>query len=203
MFSCNLCKREMNTSDPLSNDCGGDCWGCISEIEADFVSLPADTYRRDRHTLDMHTLNSYRFKPREYSHGGNEPIVPCPYCASPCEADFVDVGVGFTQCGPYHCQICNATQIGAYDNYYDPYKMLPPSKGTSNEHMRPPRVLELHEVKTGWYAPQTLPGSSANMIHGEVVRYKDMEQEYREQFVGNPEWHDNQRVDDWWKEIRE
>ena len=33
---CGICKRELdNNDDPLSGDCGGDCWGCIGEIEAD------------------------------------------------------------------------------------------------------------------------------------------------------------------------
>lgn len=27
------------------------------------------------------------------------------------EADFVDVGVGFAQCGPYHCDNCDASEI--------------------------------------------------------------------------------------------
>jgi hypothetical protein len=32
---CGICNRELNVdSDPLSGDCGGDCWGCIGEIEA-------------------------------------------------------------------------------------------------------------------------------------------------------------------------
>lgn len=30
-----MCGRRLNQpSDPLSSDCGGDCWGCIGEIEA-------------------------------------------------------------------------------------------------------------------------------------------------------------------------
>jgi hypothetical protein len=33
---CNIFGRQLNvSSDPLSVDCGGDCWGCIGEIEAD------------------------------------------------------------------------------------------------------------------------------------------------------------------------
>lgn len=32
---CGLCGRLLNNpSDPLSADCGGDCWGCVGEIEA-------------------------------------------------------------------------------------------------------------------------------------------------------------------------
>lgn len=33
---CSLCGRALgNPEDELSVDCGGDCWGCIGEIEAD------------------------------------------------------------------------------------------------------------------------------------------------------------------------
>ncbi|WP_394176765.1 hypothetical protein [Thalassotalea litorea] len=32
---CHICNRELEVKgDPLSIDCGGDCWGCIGEIEA-------------------------------------------------------------------------------------------------------------------------------------------------------------------------
>lgn len=34
MTSCAMCKREMGVeTDPLSTDCGGDCWGCVGWIE--------------------------------------------------------------------------------------------------------------------------------------------------------------------------
>lgn len=33
---CGICGRKLDQKDdPLSLDCGGDCWGCIGEIEAD------------------------------------------------------------------------------------------------------------------------------------------------------------------------
>ena len=33
--ACRMCGRLLDQpSDPLSPDCGGDCWGCIGEIEA-------------------------------------------------------------------------------------------------------------------------------------------------------------------------
>lgn len=38
--------------------------------------------------------------------------MPCPYCEAPMECDTVDVGVGFQQCGPYHCDACGASEIG-------------------------------------------------------------------------------------------
>lgn len=36
MITCLICKRALNVpGDKLSNDCGGDCWGCMREIEED------------------------------------------------------------------------------------------------------------------------------------------------------------------------
>ena len=33
---CGICGRPLDRpDDPLSHDCGGDCWGCIGEIEGD------------------------------------------------------------------------------------------------------------------------------------------------------------------------
>lgn len=34
--ACLLCGRELGVAgDPMSANCGGDCWGCIGKIEAD------------------------------------------------------------------------------------------------------------------------------------------------------------------------
>lgn len=30
----------------------------------------------------------------------------CPRCAGIAEADFVDIGVGMQQCGPFGCEAC-------------------------------------------------------------------------------------------------
>ena len=33
---CSICRRKLDVEgDPLSDNCGGDCWGCIGEIEAE------------------------------------------------------------------------------------------------------------------------------------------------------------------------
>lgn len=33
---CGICGRPLDRpDDPLSRDCGGDCWACIGEIEGD------------------------------------------------------------------------------------------------------------------------------------------------------------------------
>lgn len=93
------------------------------------------------------------------------PIRPCPYCTLPCEADWVDVGVGYVQCGPYHCEACSASEIGPYDEE---------------------RELSADERRTGWYAPGNEPGSSANVIGGRVVTHRQMDAAYRSEFVGSP-----------------
>lgn len=37
MERCRICSRLLNLEqDPLSGDTGGDCWGCVGKIEADF-----------------------------------------------------------------------------------------------------------------------------------------------------------------------
>lgn len=116
-----------------------------------------------------------------YTYGEAEPTEACPYCGTTCNADFVDVGVGYTQCGPFHCESCGASEIGPFDE---------------------DRELTPEERKVGWYRPGSEPGSSANVIQGKVVGYKEMQVIYRAEFVGNPLWHDKDYVDNWWKEIR-
>lgn len=80
-----------------------------------------------------------------YGYGDLEPKERCPYCGAVCCADFVDVGVGMVQCGPYHCERCLASEIGPHDE---------------------PRYLSETERKTGWYAPNSPAGSSANVDEG-------------------------------------
>jgi hypothetical protein len=49
---CTICGRLLNVEgDELSGDCGGDCWGCIGEIEADrgykpSIRMVMDEWRR-------------------------------------------------------------------------------------------------------------------------------------------------------------
>ena len=116
-----------------------------------------------------------------YLYGEAQPTVECPYCEALCEADFVDIGVGYTQCGPYHCDACGASEIGPNDTE---------------------RELTEQEHKTGWYAPGESPGSSANVIGGRIVSHRAMNRAYREEFVNNPLWKDKNYVDDWWKNVR-
>ena len=63
------------------------------------------------------------------------------------------------QCGPYHCEKCDASEIGPYDQG---------------------RELTADEKRTGWYAPHSLPGSSANVIDGKIVTHEQARQAYRD-----------------------
>lgn len=75
-------------------------------------------------------------------------VKSCPYCGKPCEADWCDVGVGYVQCGPFHCTNCGASEIGPHDEE---------------------RELGPVEKETGWYGPGKEPGSSANVVEGKIV----------------------------------
>lgn len=89
----------------------------------------------------------------------SDPIEPCPYCGSDCHADHVDVGVGYVQCGPYHCDECGASENGPEgtpDNATDKMK------------------------KTGWYEPESDQISPyANAVMGILVDHKTAKKAYR------------------------
>lgn len=106
---------------------------------------------------------------------------PCPYCGNACCADWVDVGVGHIQCGPFHCDACLASEIGPYDE---------------------PRELTEREKETGWYAPGAEPGSSANVIGGRIVTADKMKDAYRSEFTGNPLHEVPGYVEQWRADVR-
>lgn len=116
-----------------------------------------------------------------YAYGDNEPTKQCPYCGFDCTADFVDIGVGFQQCGPFHCTNCEASEIGPNDEA---------------------RELSDAEKKTDWYEPNTPPGSSANVIGGTLVSHVQAKAAYQREFTGNPLWNDKAYVAAWWKKHR-
>ena len=116
-----------------------------------------------------------------YCYGEQQPTENCPYCRAVCEADFVDVGVGFTQCGPYHCEQCGSSEIGPYDKE---------------------RPLSEDEKRTGWYAPGAEPGSSANVIGGKIVTHRQMTETYKQVFTGNPLYEVPGYVEQWFEDVR-
>lgn len=96
-----------------------------------------------------------------YAYGDLEPKERCPYCKALCCADFVDVGVGMIQCGPFHCEACGASEIGPHDDAS--------------------RALSVTERKTGWYGPGSEPGSTANVDdEGRHIRFFEADTLYRE-----------------------
>jgi len=116
-----------------------------------------------------------------YGYGEREPITPCPYCGTPCNADYVDVGVGMIQCGPFHCTRCMASEIGPHD---------------------PERILTQRELNTGWYEPGAEPSKYANVVGGAVVSAEAMRHIYRAEFIGNPLHAVPGYVDDWRDSVR-
>lgn len=96
-----------------------------------------------------------------YAYGDLEPKERCPYCMAMCCADFVDIGVGMQQCGPYHCEACGASEIGAFDDYDE-------NDMTANER------------RTGWYEPGKPAGSSANIDdYGKHIAWHEADSLYR------------------------
>jgi hypothetical protein len=103
-----------------------------------------------------------------YSHGDPESRVKCPYCGEECLADFVDIGVGMIQCGPYWCTACHASEIGPHDE------------------IRP--ITEI-EIETGWYAPGAPAGSSANTDDsGRIIRHFEADTLYRKKQGAAPRY---------------
>jgi len=83
----------------------------------------------------------------------------CPYCGdTECEADYVDVEVGFVQCAPFYCRACGACEIGAHDE---------------------PHPLDPDEERTGWYKPGRSHLTSAPTLGGVPVGHGDAVELYR------------------------
>ena len=85
----------------------------------------------------------------------------CPYCGFACAADYVDIGVGYEQCGPYHCIECGAIEIGPYDE-----------------------EVELCDIEkeTWWYAPNRPYTGSGNMVGGKLVSHEVALQVYKDNY---------------------
>ena len=101
----------------------------------------------------------------------------CPYCQEMMDADWVDVGVGMVQCGPYHCYHCEASEIGPEmdDWYYKDRegntiytqgkrrywsyakKKFRPSKDYSKSVIRYDAPVTKEELETGFYKGQISP----------------------------------------------
>lgn len=89
------------------------------------------------------------------------PLSKCPYCNLPVEADWVDVGVGMVQCGPYHCEECGASEIGP-ERFDDP-------KWTATDE----------EKRTGFYKGGRI-SPKANTFQGKPVSHQTAKALYRQ-----------------------
>jgi len=128
------------------------------------------------------------------------PSQSCPYCTEEMEADWVDVGVGMVQCGPYHCYSCNASEIGPEldDWYYKDregeticliskrkyYSWARRGKGGKLQFKDHP-VLRYNapfskkELETGFYDPHKKEISPyANTVGGRLVDHKTAKEAY-------------------------
>lgn len=98
------------------------------------------------------------------------PMMNCPYCDDPMDADWVDVGVGMVQCGPYHCFNCHASQIGP-----------------EFEAEKAAGKLSAEEILTGFYRGRISP--LANQLNGVPISHKLADAIYRAKYFkehGNP-----------------
>lgn len=87
----------------------------------------------------------------------------CPYCAyAHCSAEWCDVDVGFVQMAPYHCDVCHATEIGAYDK----------------------EVPSEAEKAVGWYLPGRLP-ETVSSVNGVLLDTKTALELYEARVVGH------------------
>jgi hypothetical protein len=121
------------------------------------------------------------------------PSDTCPYCGASMEADWVDVGVGMVQCGPYHCYACGASEIGPElsDWYYKDREgnvILLPGRRKYFEFMKkkgrtfgktvlkPGHPFTEEELKHGYYKGNISP--YANTINGHLVGHRTAKAAY-------------------------
>lgn len=84
------------------------------------------------------------------------PIYGCPYCGFPCSADYVDVGVGMQQCGPYFCQACKACQ----------------------HHPEDSEPTDDAGIITGWHLPGAPISRHNNTVDGILVGHREAKAAY-------------------------
>lgn len=103
------------------------------------------------------------------------PTEKCPYCETECEADWVDVGVGMVQCGPYHCENCHASQIGPE---FQDWTVYDPTTG--KYVLKDGHPFTEQEIKTRWYEPASRKISPyANTVNGQLVDHETARVAYR------------------------
>lgn len=128
----------------------------------------------------------------------DEPKETCPHCQSETEANFVDVGVGSVQCGPYHCYSCGASEIGPelfdwYQKDRDGKTIYLTAKKRYNRYLkkkhrwygrpvlRPGHPFSKTELETGYYQGKLSP--YANTLGGILIDDKTAQIAYRLGFL--------------------
>lgn len=104
----------------------------------------------------------------------DEPLKPCPYCKNDMMADWVDVGCGVVQCGPYHCMSCGASEIGPEMKY----EVLKDENGRCagiGKLLNPEDFTE-EEIATGYYKGKISP--YANTVNGILVDHITAKEAY-------------------------
>lgn len=107
-------------------------------------------------------MSAYHIKP-----------MACPFCQFPMEADYVDVGIGMVQCGPYCCDNCRASECGPEYN--------------GSKESADALDLDAEERKFGFYKNKISP--HANQHEGKVISHKQADAIYRANYFdlhGNP-----------------
>jgi hypothetical protein len=105
--------------------------------------------------------------PGDWSRPGD--TTTCPYCGEGgCSAEWVDVGVGMVQAGPFHCEACGAFELGPYDD------MTPTDE----------------ERRVGWYSPtRTELPSSVSTLDGRFLDSQTALGIYRQGLVEQVPFH--------------
>lgn len=99
----------------------------------------------------------------------------CPYCGTECEADWVDVGVGLVQCGPFHCENCHASEIGPEIKKWYVYDFEEDKAIWKEGH-----PFSEKEIETGWYDPKSKKVSPyANTVNGKLVDHQTARVAYK------------------------
>lgn len=122
----------------------------------------------------------------------------CPYCGyDKCDADFVDVGIGFIQCGPYFCDNCNASEIGSFDDlgfdraiYWEwrknsriwnhETKKFENVEGYQEFILPDTATISKDEFDKGWYKPGSPLADTVNTYNGEYVKHEEALRLYKE-----------------------
>lgn len=98
----------------------------------------------------------------------------CPYCGyEKMEADWVDIGVGYEQCGPYFCGECGASEIGP--EFFDWVEKEDLEKGKCI--MKEGHPFSEEEIKTGFYKSDK-KSPYANTVNGKLVNHVTAKKAY-------------------------